>query len=302
MDLSKRTGAGGDRPRYSVIVPAYQAEATLPCCLAGLDTQTMPQDEFEILIVDNNSTDESSRIAIGHGRARLLRETEQGAYAARNKALAHARGDVFAFTDPDCVPDPDWLERIDEAMRKPGVMVVVGPADAAGHSVSLDLLSKYERHKDAYALGSKKPRIYYGHTNNMAVRREVFQTLGEFLRLSRGADTILVRQAVDRFGCGSVLYAPRIRVRHLEIDSVRTYFGKVKTYAASCRRYSGIADARPLTAMERLRVFRKIVAEEGLSAARAIHLLLLLMAGIAHWHAGGFRMPPKASRPSINGE
>ncbi len=295
MVASKKSESAGDHPRYSVIVPAYQAQATLPRCLAGLDAQTMPQDDFEILVVDNNSTDETSRIALRHGRARLLRETEQGAYAARNRALAHARGEVFAFTDPDCVPDPDWLEQIEEALLDPGVMVAVGPADAAGSSVSLDLLSKYERHKDAYALGSNKPRIYYGHTNNMAVRREVFQTLGGFLRLGRGADTVLVRQAVDRFGCGSVLYAPRIRVRHLEIDTVETYFQKVKTYAASCRRYSGIVDARPLTTLERLRVFRKIVAEEGLSATRAVHLMMLLLIGIIHWHAGGFQKPPKAA-------
>src|SRR5690606_29134924 len=179
--------------------------------------QTVSPDAFEVLVVDNNSTDGSADIAKRHPRARVRHEPEQGAYAARNCALEVARGEVLAFTDPDCIADPDWLEQMEAGLADPGALILVGPADAAGAARSLRLLSLYERHKDAFVLGSTDTTAYYGHTNNMAVRREVFEALGPFERRQRGGDTILVQRAADRFGPASVRYHPLMRARHLEI-------------------------------------------------------------------------------------
>lgn len=288
-----RRSAPAEPPRVSVIIPVYQGETTLPACLAALDAQTVPAGGFEILVVDNNSTDRSARIVESHPRARLLREPEQGAYAARNLALAHARGEILAFTDPDCVPDRDWLERTQEAFRQPSALIAIGPADGVGPSLSLELLAKYERHKDSFALRSRDPRIYYGHTNNMAVRREVFDALGPFLHRQRGADTVLVRRAVDRFGCGCVRYVPAMRVRHLEVDSARVYFRKSRTYAASARSYGPIADSRPLTMQERAHTLWCTIREERLSIGRAAVLIGLLAVGMACWRIGGFDTSPE---------
>src|SRR5262249_3385794 len=99
-------------PEISVIVPFYNAERYIQDCIRGLLAQNFPENAYEIIMVDNNSTDASTSIVKQQPHITLLTEQKQGAYAARNRGLTAARGSVIAFTDPDCVPDPHWLQQI----------------------------------------------------------------------------------------------------------------------------------------------------------------------------------------------
>jgi glycosyltransferase involved in cell wall biosynthesis len=97
-------------PVVSVVVPVFNAEATLERSLASLCAQTLAGD-YEVLVVDDGSTDSTARIA---GEApppvRLIRQARSGAAAARNRGVAEAAADRIAFTDADCFAAPDWLE------------------------------------------------------------------------------------------------------------------------------------------------------------------------------------------------
>jgi GT2 family glycosyltransferase len=98
------------RPKVSVIIPHYNDLAGLDRCLTLFDAQTYPRDDFEIVVGDNNSPQGQAAVAevIG-GRARLVVVTERGAGPARNGAVAVSTGEILAFTDSDCQPDPDWI-------------------------------------------------------------------------------------------------------------------------------------------------------------------------------------------------
>ncbi len=73
--------------------------------------QTYPRDGFEIIVADNASPEgEAAIAALIAGRAELTIVAERGAGAARNGGAAKARGEILAFTDCDCVPEPRWLE------------------------------------------------------------------------------------------------------------------------------------------------------------------------------------------------
>ena len=274
----------GARPRLSVIIPVYQGEDTLADCLQGLDAQTVATGDVEVIVVDNNSSDGSADIARSHPRVCLLQEPEQGAYAARNKALQCARGEIFVFTDPDCIADPHWLATIIETFADPSTAVAIGASDPAGSTGAISLLGRYEREKDRYALGSADPLVYYGHTNNMAVHRRVFEAVGIFDRCRRGGDTMLVRRVADRFGCDSIRYVPTMRVRHMEIATAGDYFHKVRTYARSSVAYGAASGARPLTTAERWRVYRKLCARDDVTAWGAFHVAILLGLGMLNWH------------------
>ena len=95
--------------RASVIVPVYNDAERLARCLGALEAQTYPRSAFEIIVVDNGSTDDLAQVVRRFPDVRLLSEPIPGSYAARNRGLAAASGAVIAFTDSDCVPDPDWL-------------------------------------------------------------------------------------------------------------------------------------------------------------------------------------------------
>ena len=97
-------------PRISVVVPHYRDLGGLAICLAALEKQTLPRLSFEIIVADNASPEGREAVADTiAGRARLVVVTERGAGPARNGGVAAARGEILAFTDSDCQPEPLWL-------------------------------------------------------------------------------------------------------------------------------------------------------------------------------------------------
>jgi glycosyltransferase involved in cell wall biosynthesis len=94
----------------SVVVPHFDDLRSLDLCLTDLCGQTFPAEAFEIIVADNASTAGTQAVAaVIAGRARLTTVHDKGAGPARNGGAALARGDILAFTDCDCRPDPGWL-------------------------------------------------------------------------------------------------------------------------------------------------------------------------------------------------
>src|SRR5439155_146583 len=91
----------------SVIVCSYNAGATLRSCLESLGKIDYPK--FEIVLVDDGSTDNTAQIAAGFPNVRYVHQPNRGLSVARNTGAAAARGEVFAYTDADCMADVDWL-------------------------------------------------------------------------------------------------------------------------------------------------------------------------------------------------
>jgi glycosyltransferase involved in cell wall biosynthesis len=224
----------------------------------------------------------------------LLQQRRAGPYVARNRGIAAARGAVVAFIDADCAPAPDWLQRIDEAMADPVVQVIQGSVRFATESGALSVLSDYETEKSAYTFTSGVREIYYAYTNNMAVRRSVFERLGGFDPLQRGADVVFMQRLIRVLSCDAVRYRPEMRVRHLEVSSAWTWFRKLHVYGRSIRGYRAIVPVRPLNGRERLRVYRTTIRRGGYSPARAAFLLGVLCVGGASYELG--RRIPAAGR------
>src|SRR5688572_5665963 len=97
-------------PVVSVIIAVWNSPCQIRQCLAALERQTLPRDQFEILVVDNGSTDDTAAVAHAVPGVTVIEEARPGSYAARNRGLVAARGEYVAFTDADCLPAPDWLE------------------------------------------------------------------------------------------------------------------------------------------------------------------------------------------------
>lgn len=290
----------------SVIIPFYNAAAYVGRCIAGLLAQDYPADRFEVLMIDNNSPDHSADIIRQHPGIKLLHEPAQGAYAARNTGVRAARGRVLAFTDPDCIPDRDWLTQLTRALEAPGAKLVVGQVYAPADAGRLHLLMDYEHTKEAHVLASDDPALYFGHTNNLAVTRAAFDRCGPFVERARGSDTILVRRIVDALGCQAVQYAPQARVEHLEVRTLGAYFHKIATYGKSRRQYAQIVTARPLNSRERWMIYRQTVGRMGYSTPQSLTLIALLAYGVGCWYTGSWQALRQQKRlspsPGIPGE
>ncbi len=270
----------------SVVVPFYNAEDYIEDCIRALLSQRYPQDCYEIILVDNESTDRTAEIARRYPQVKLLSESKVGPYAARNRGVAESKGAIVAFTDSDCSPHEDWLQRIREAMFDPEVCIVQGRQRFARESLGLSILSDYEAEKAAYTFSAKTKEIYYGYTNNMAVRRDVFDKIGPFLELNRGADVVFVHRVIAEYSCDAVRYSPDIGLRHLEVTSVWKWFQKMHIYGRSFRGYSELVLSRPLSYREKLQVLKATIRRGGYSAAKSLLSMLLLSVGVLYYELG----------------
>jgi glycosyltransferase involved in cell wall biosynthesis len=168
-------------PFVSVVVPVYNDAARLEACLHALEAQGYPRERFEIIVVDNQSTDHSARVAAGHPRVRLAHEAAPGSYAARNRGLALADGEIVAFTDSDCVPDPTWLENGVACLRGIGHCGLVGGAirftfASPGHPTPAELYdSIFDLDQARFLLRAK-----FACTANLLTYAAVIRDVGPF--------------------------------------------------------------------------------------------------------------------------
>jgi len=161
----------------SVIVPAYNAEDSLGDCLAALQAQTLDRDQYEILVVDDGSTDETPEVARRCG-IRLIRQPNAGPAVARNRGAQAARGEILLFTDADCAPAPDWIERMTDPFRDPEVAGAKGVYRTRQREwVARFVQLEYE---DKYTRMSRQDRIDFVDTYSAAYRRDVFLANGGF--------------------------------------------------------------------------------------------------------------------------
>lgn len=112
-------------PRVSVVICAYNAERTMEECLESLTALRYPN--FEIIIVDDGSTDRTREISERYPQFRLISHENRGLSVARNEGIFAATGEIVAFTDSDCAVDPDWLTFLVHRLLSESFAAVGGP-------------------------------------------------------------------------------------------------------------------------------------------------------------------------------
>lgn len=166
-------------PLVSVIVPVLEDQARLDACLAALAAQTYPRDAFEVIVVDNGS---SPPMRVDAGWARLLVEPRPGSYAARNTGIAAARGEIFAFTDADCLPAPDWLEGgVRRIVTEPGVGLVAGAIEVFCRNPDRPTVAElFELHCWGFPQRRFVEQDGFGATANLFATRAAIEAVGGF--------------------------------------------------------------------------------------------------------------------------
>lgn len=198
-------------PGLSVIVPHFHDLASLDRCLECLSHQTYSTNQFEIIVADNNSPEGFDEVArVVAGRARLTLVTEPGAGPARNGAVALARGEVLAFTDCDCLPEPDWLVAGIRALRS---CDIVGGAMAVLVSDPAHMTAE-EAFERVFAFDNRSYVMRKGFTvtANLFCPRAIFDRVGGFLSTRVSEDVEWCHRA--RQAGFSLGYAPEAVVGH----------------------------------------------------------------------------------------
>lgn len=109
----------------SVVVPAYNEERLIATCITSLQKQTFPKANYEVIVIDNHSTDKTGEIAQKMG-AKVIFEPKKGVAFALKKGFSQAKGEMIAVTDADTIVNSDWLRNIYHTFRKYPDIVLLG--------------------------------------------------------------------------------------------------------------------------------------------------------------------------------
>jgi len=202
--------------RVSVVIPAHNAESVLADCLRALAAQSLPEADYEVIAVDDGSTDATASVAEGLG-VRLLRQHRQGAPAARNAGIRAASGEWVALTDADCVPSRGWLDSLllavgerdgaEPALGAAGPLLGYQSDSAAARFVDLSGGLDVERHLS-------HPQFPFAPTGNVMYRHEALTAVGGFDPRYAAYDACDLHTRLRRRGPGPFYFAPRALVLH----------------------------------------------------------------------------------------
>ncbi|MBW2201529.1 MAG: glycosyltransferase [Deltaproteobacteria bacterium] len=213
---------------FSVIVPAYNAEATLPALLDSLSNQSY--NDFEVIVIDDSSGDKTPQIARSYPCKLITLPENRGPAYCRNIGVKNARGEILVFTDSDCRVDPNWLTNINNYFSLNDIEAIMGrlvlmPSSLLGDSISalgfpaggtigFDRIWKVDQNGFTDSLS----------TCNCAVKKNVFRTVGGFdesFPFPGGEDTLFAFNLRKRDY--RIKYCPDVLVHHGSRDSLTDF-------------------------------------------------------------------------------
>lgn len=216
-----------DYPKVSVVVCAYNAERTMDSCLASLKELNYPN--YEVIVVNDGSSDRTLEITQQYDYLRLISQENKGLSVARNVGITAATGEIVAFTDSDCVVDPDWLTYLVEKFLSSGLAAVGGPNLSPPEDSLVPACVAVSPGVPTHVLLSDDVAEHIAGCN-MAFRREVLQEIGGFDPQFRAAgDDVDVCWRLQDKGY-TIGFSPAAIVWHFRRNTVAAYLKQQRGY------------------------------------------------------------------------
>jgi cellulose synthase/poly-beta-1,6-N-acetylglucosamine synthase-like glycosyltransferase len=219
VENKNNRGSDSEPPTVSIIVPAFNSEVTIGRCLRALHNQTYPQDRYEIIVVDDASTDKTAEIASKAG-VLVVAEGKLGKSGVRNLGAQRATGEIILFTDSDCEPIPNWIE----LMVAPFIEVDVAGVKGAYWSQQTDLVARFTQIEveERYRRMAQQESINFIDTYAAGYRREIFLANNGFDETLPEDEDQDLSFRLARQGY-KMVFVPQARVFHQHTTSVGHY-------------------------------------------------------------------------------
>ena len=230
-----------------MVIPAHDASKDLVACLDALEQQTVPREEYEVIVVNNGPVDATVRAVADRYGATFLSQPLGGAGAARNLGAQRARGEILLFTDADCVPEPNWIEAMIAPFADQEVVGVCGVVRT--HQQGLVPRFVQLEYDYRYRNIAKHSRIDFINTGTAGYRRQVFMDSGGFREDLLGAEDAEFSFRLAGQGY-KMVFAPEAIVYHPHPESLWEYARRKYHYSywrmIVYRRYpyKAVADSR----------------------------------------------------------
>jgi len=214
-------------PRVSVVVCAYNAERTMDRCLASLAVLNYP--DYEVIVVNDGSQDRTGEITESYDFCRLINQPNKGLSAARNAGAEASTGDIVAYTDSDCVADPDWLTYLVAKMEMSDLAACGGPNFPPPEDDLVPAAVAVAPGGPTHVLISDEIAEHIAGCN-MAFRRDVLLQLGGFDPIYRAAgDDVDICWRLQDAGY-TIGFSPAAVVWHFRRNTVAAYCAQQRGY------------------------------------------------------------------------
>ena len=219
------------KPIVSVVVPVYNDPDRVKICLKALENQSYPEDLYEVVLVDNNSRYKPDVTENDFPHLVFTIEETPGPSAARNKGILTSRGEVIAFTDADCIPDENWIEKgVNFLLKNPHIGIIGGRVEVFPEN------DNNPNSLELWEMVSAYPQKFYIERNKFAATANVF-TYRKAIEKAGLFDVKLLYYGEDRewtnriynsgFGFG---YAHDVLVRHPARRTFKEFYRKWYRY------------------------------------------------------------------------
>jgi glycosyltransferase involved in cell wall biosynthesis len=214
-------------PFVSVIIPVFNDAVRLQSSLQSLENQTYLKSAYEVIVVDNNSDEDIEAALRPFSQAIITHEKRRGSYVARNQGISLAKGSVIAFTDADCLPAPNWIEKGVEALYSvPNCGLVAGKIEFFFKDPDRPTIfelcdSVMHLQQQSYLENAR-----FGATANVFTFKSVFEKVGLFNNELKSGGDYDWGQRVYRAGYQQV-YAEDACVAHPARSSFRELYQKI---------------------------------------------------------------------------
>lgn len=174
--------AVNNQPFVSVLIPVFNDGKRLKLCLEALENQTYPQQLYEVIVIDNGSTEDIKSIVCKFKQASISREETLGSYAARNHGITLAKGEIIAFIDADCIPSAEWIEEgVSKFLHVPDCGLAAGKIDLffqdPSHPTAVEL---YESIEMGFPQDKLLAEQQYALTANLFTSKQIIERVGPF--------------------------------------------------------------------------------------------------------------------------
>jgi glycosyltransferase involved in cell wall biosynthesis len=226
------------RPRISVVIPVHNSQGTIGKCLDAL--RALNHSDFEVILVDDGSVDQSAEICDSYAGAKVLRLEQGGPSRARNEGIRIAEGEFVAFTDDDCIVDKDWLSELESGFTDQEIGGVGGdqrsPEDESEFGKTIQDFFK----GIGFVTGYIKTETGMSETEhnpscNSMYRREVLDEVGGFDEGLFPGEDVALDYEIRRRGL-KLIYNSRACVGHYRPSSLKGFARMMRAYGA-CQRH-----------------------------------------------------------------
>jgi glycosyltransferase involved in cell wall biosynthesis len=214
-------------PRVSVVVCSSNAERTMEPCLASLERLNYP--DYEVIVVNDGSTDRTLEIAQRFSYCRIISQPNKGLSVARNVGAEAATGEIVAYTDSDCVADPDWLAYLVAKMETAQLVACGGPNFPPPEDSLVPAAVAVSPGGPTHVLLSDDVAEHIAGCN-MAFRRDVLLRMGGFDPIYRAAgDDVDICWRFQDAGY-TIGFSAAAVVWHFRRNTVKAYIGQQRGY------------------------------------------------------------------------